>query len=279
MLLLGIDLEATGLGIWRDRIVQIAVTGEREGKQVFTFCEYVKPNRNMHPEAIKVTGITDARVANCSTLNSVLPRLFRQIKAIPRETENEPTVLIAYNGIAFDFAMLCAEMIRNKLSMLSWSASGITHLVDPLIWAREHLDRTCLFRNKRGRTIFKLGSVHLGVLKCKIENAHDAMADTTAMMDLCRHEKFAAMNCVSSSDYCIPMDKFLEKFDVSLVNHRAMVALRKKNRKKPSGRENDILLLQNKNKNKKRKFPDLNKDEEENQNAAKVAKKQARTIK
>ena len=91
------DFETTGLHPMSAEIIEIgAVKFDAKGKVLGTFEQLIKPAGGIQPEAEAVNGISAAMVANCPSLDEVLPR-FLQFIGPPQQN-----VLVAHNAAKFD---------------------------------------------------------------------------------------------------------------------------------------------------------------------------------
>ena len=226
MLFISFDLETTGLSTRNDKITQI-------GGTAFAFCEdsmkykeisnietFVKCDREISTGSVEKTGITKKHLISAPVIADALKLFFtwigntrRHVKKAAKEEaaegavqhkegekeekeegDKEEVILIAYNGIHFDFPILCAEITRCKqLPYLVLNGCGISTVLDPYQWAQAYMDQTCLIRNVTGKRSFKLSDVHQSLTGSPIIDAHQALADTKGLMTICCHEKFQSM--------------------------------------------------------------------------------------
>ncbi len=116
------DTETTGLSPTEDRIVELAALDATTGQ---TFCEFIHPGRPIPPDATRISGITDAMVANAADFATVAKAFL--------EFCEEDVVLIAHNGESFDMPFMRAEFSRAGVVMpASWKS------LDTLKWARRY---------------------------------------------------------------------------------------------------------------------------------------------
>ena len=182
------DLESTGLSTINDQITQIGAVASRDGTRVADFETYVACEKPICRGAREVTGICDKDLAGAPTSTEALQKFFDWVQE--QTVADESVVLAAYNGTGFDFPMLYHELSRTRLLPL---LDRVTSLLDPLPWAREHLDRTLLKRNKMGNCSYCLGDVYAGVFGRGFSHAHTALADTNALFELCTAPAFAKL--------------------------------------------------------------------------------------
>ena len=118
------DLEATGLSMTEDRIVEVgAVRFDELGAIVATFEQLVKADRPSAPGARALHGIDDEQLDRAGPATAVLPE-FVAFLGEPGEV-----TLLAHNA-AFDAGLLGSELIRSGLLLPQLS------VVDTLAWAR-----------------------------------------------------------------------------------------------------------------------------------------------
>ena len=115
------DTETTGLKPDKERIVELAAFDPIENR---TFCEFINPEIPIPEEASKITGITDAMVANAPTFATVGKAFF--------DFCGEGAVLIAHNNDSFDKHFLIHESRRAGLIMPNYP------FIDTLKWARKY---------------------------------------------------------------------------------------------------------------------------------------------
>ena len=230
-LLLSFDLETTGLSVWNDRITQIGGTAVRKRKQeadkdkgadegadqgaytlVANFETLVKSEVSVSAEAAKKTGISNKDLVNAPPIAEALTLFFNWIREIREQTE---VILIAYNGINFDFPILCNEITRcQQLPYVTLNACGITTVLDPYVWACANLEKSCVPRKTNGKYSYKLSDLHMALLERPLVNAHTALADTQGLIDLCFHEKFTDVVTFSipGTNYSLSLSKYIHMF-------------------------------------------------------------------
>lgn len=154
------DLESTGLNVVRDRIVQIAVIKHHaDGKPAEELSMLINPGMVlMSEEAMAVHGITPKMLANKPTFQQVAQKIYDFIG---------DSDLAGYNSNRFDVPMLMEEFARVGIE---FSLEG-----------RRTIDVQRIFfkmepRNLRAALRFYTGK--------EIENAHDALADVQATIDV-----------------------------------------------------------------------------------------------
>ena len=98
------DLETTGTDTNNDKITQYTFLNIKTNTFI---ASYVNPEKPIHPDAVKITGITDI------DLQDKLPFTYHIQKILDFITQkNTPTFLIAHNGDSFDRQILANEFKR-----------------------------------------------------------------------------------------------------------------------------------------------------------------------
>ena len=101
------DLETTGISITKDRIVEISILkvnpdGSEEKKTWL-----VNPEMPIPPQVVAVHGITNEKVANAPTFNTLAKEVNTWIK---------DSDLGGFNSNRFDIPLLAEEMLRARLA-------------------------------------------------------------------------------------------------------------------------------------------------------------------
>lgn len=108
----GFDIETTGLLSPEHRIVEACVIKElytpstHERKRLSCDTWRVNPKRKIDVQASRVHGITNCMVSSCPEWPEVAPHLVERL--------NECDIVVAHNGIDFDFPFLVQELDRIK---------------------------------------------------------------------------------------------------------------------------------------------------------------------
>ena len=98
-----VDLEATGLSVESDRIVQFAAAKVFPDGRVTTWSSLVNPEQPIPAETTKVHGISDAMAASAPTFAQLAPRVSELLSG---------SDLAGFNVERFDRRMLAAEFRR-----------------------------------------------------------------------------------------------------------------------------------------------------------------------
>ncbi|MEO0341310.1 MAG: 3'-5' exonuclease [Bacteroidota bacterium] len=149
------DLEATGLNVVKDRIVQIAMIKYfKKDKPPVEFSMLINPGIPISLEAMEVHGITPKDVANKPTFQQVADKIHEFIGNAD---------LAGYNSNRYDIPLLLEEFARVGIE-LDMSR-------------RKTLDMQRIFYKMEPRTLSAAYKFYCGK---KMENAHDALADVRA---------------------------------------------------------------------------------------------------
>lgn len=149
------DLEATGLNVVRDRIVQIALIKYSKGNPEPQELEMmINPGMPISPEAMAVHGITPEMLRNKPTFEQVAQQIFDFIGDAD---------LSGYNSDRFDVPMLMEEFNR----------AGIELSLEN----RNLIDIQKIFYRMEPRTLKAAYKVFCGE---ELVDAHDALADVRA---------------------------------------------------------------------------------------------------
>lgn len=154
-----IDLEATGLNVVRDRIIQIGIIKYfADGRETEELNMLINPGIPISPEAMKVHGIMPKDVANKPTFQQVAQKVYDFIGDAD---------LAGYNSNRFDIPMLMEEFAR----------VGLEFDVD----RRRTIDVQRIFYKMEPRTLQAALKFYCDKA---MEDAHDAMADVRATIDV-----------------------------------------------------------------------------------------------
>lgn len=149
------DIEATGLNVLKDRIVQIALIKHfADGRAAEELEVVINPQMPIAPDAIKVHGITDEMVADKPTFHQVADELYQFIAN---------SDLAGYNSDRYDIPMLLEEFAR------------VGYDLD--LSQRRCLDVQKIFYKMEPRTLTAAMKLYCGET---LEDAHDALADVRA---------------------------------------------------------------------------------------------------
>ena len=152
------DLETTGIDVAKDKIVEIAIlkvfpNGNKESKTWL-----INPGIPIPESSSKIHGITDEKVANEPLFKELASQIYQMIK---------DSDLAGFNSDRFDIPLLAEELLR----------AGI----DFDLGNRVSVDIQTIFHKKEERT---LSAAYKFYCNQVLENAHSAMADTTATYEI-----------------------------------------------------------------------------------------------
>lgn len=149
------DVEATGLHVIRDRIIQIGIVKySQEGGEPEEYSTYVNPGIPISEEAMRITGITPDTVRNKPSFQQVAQEIYEFIGDAD---------LSGYNCNRFDIPILMEEFAR----------VGIDFVIDE----RRVIDVQRIFYRMEPRTLRAAHQYYCGE---KFADAHDALADVRA---------------------------------------------------------------------------------------------------
>ena len=153
------DVETTGLNVLRDRIIQIAlIKYPKNGDEPKELQMLINPGIPIAPDAMAVHGITPKDLANKPTFQMVAKQLFDFIGNAD---------LSGYNAARFDIPMLMEEFAR----------VGIEFDMEK----RRIIDVQRIFYKMEPRTLKAALKYYC---QKDLEDAHDAMADVRATIDV-----------------------------------------------------------------------------------------------
>ena len=152
------DLETTGLQIATDRIVEIAIlkifpNGNKESKSWL-----VNPTIPIPTETIAIHGISNEKVSNEPTFSQLAPEIAEMIHNCD---------LAGYNSNKFDIPLLVEEFYRCE--------------IDIDIQSRKLIDVQNIFHKMEQRTLVAAYQFYCNK---ELNNAHSALADTSATLDV-----------------------------------------------------------------------------------------------
>jgi len=175
------DVEATGLNVVRDRIVQIAIIKYfKDGKEPAEFSTLINPGIPISEEAMAVHGITPKMLANQPTFQQVADKIYDFIGN---------SDLGGYNSNRFDVPILMEEFAR----------VGIEFDVSK----RRLIDAQKIFYKMEPRTLKAAVKFYCNK---DFTDAHDALADVRATVDVFRGQliRYENVDLVDADDTIIP---------------------------------------------------------------------------
>lgn len=152
------DIEATGLSITNDRIVEIAIVKINPDGTQTEFLKRVNPQIPIPKAVSEIHGIYDEDIKDAPTFKDILPEL---------EIFLTDADFAGYNSNKFDLPMLAEEMLR------AGSKFDLS--------AKKHIDVQNIFHKMEQRTLIAAYKFYCGK---DLQNAHSALADATATWEV-----------------------------------------------------------------------------------------------
>ena len=152
------DLETTGTQITKDRIVQIAIIKLLPNGEQQEYNQLINPTIAIPDDIALIHGITNDRVKDCPTFADKASEIANFI---------DDSDLAGYNSNKFDIPVLAEEFLRTEFEF------DISN--------RRFIDVQNIFHKMEQRT---LAAAYQFYCDRKIENAHDALYDTRATLDV-----------------------------------------------------------------------------------------------
>ncbi|HIP32007.1 MAG TPA: 3'-5' exonuclease [Crocinitomicaceae bacterium] len=195
------DIEATGLSITNDRIVEIAVVKIAPDGSRTDYLKRVNPGIPIPKEVSEIHGIYDEDIKEAPSLKDILPEL---------EAFLEGADFAGYNSNKFDLPMLAEELLR---------AESILDLSKQM-----HIDVQNIFHKMEQRTLIAAYSFYC---QKDLKNAHTALADAEATWEVldAQIEKYDDLN----SDVAF-LAKFSQYGDVDRLDFAGRLAYNKNGR-------------------------------------------------
>jgi DNA polymerase-3 subunit epsilon len=156
------DLEATGLNISKERIVEIAILKINPDGSEERFKSLVNPEMNITEEVVKIHGISNETVKDAPTFKDLATRVIEFIGDAD---------LAGYNSNKFDIPLLAEELIRVGS--------------DFDLSSRHFVDVQNIFHKMEQRT---LSAAYQFYCQKELIDAHDAMNDTNATWEVLKSQ-------------------------------------------------------------------------------------------
>ena len=152
------DLEATGLNISKEKIIEIAIIKINPDQTESTFVEKINPGFPIPPESTEIHGITDEDVKDCPTFEKFATAIIEFIGDAD---------LAGYNSNRFDIPFLLEELLNAGLELDMEN--------------RRFIDVQTVFHKMEQRTLVAAYKFYCDK---DIVNAHSAEADTRATYEV-----------------------------------------------------------------------------------------------
>ena len=153
------DLESTGLNVLQDKIIQIGMIKVNPDQTRETLEYFVNPQIQVRKEILTLTGIKQEDLDTAKTFKE----LGQEVKEFCINCD-----FAGYNLKRFDIPLLLEEFKRNRISFDLESTVGI-------------IDIQTIFHKKEPRN---LSAAYKFYCKQEMKNAHSALADTQATLDI-----------------------------------------------------------------------------------------------
>lgn len=152
------DLEATGINVAKDRVVEIAIlkifpNGNKESKTWL-----VNPEIHISEEVVAIHGITNEKVANEPTFKQLSKEIYALIKGCD---------LGGFNSDRYDIPLLAEEMLRADIDFDMKNSVSV--------------DVQTIFHKMEKRTLAAAYKFYCGK---DLTNAHSAAVDTNATYEV-----------------------------------------------------------------------------------------------
>lgn len=163
------DLEATGLRIGKDRIVEFSMIKLLPNGSQESWTQRINPEMEIAPDAQAVHGISSEELADQPTFAAIAKKL---------QTFIGNADLAGYNSNKFDIPMLAEEFLRVG--------------VDFDLSKRHFIDVQNIFHQMEQRT---LSAAYTFYCDKDLKNAHSADADTLATLEILKAQLTRYENC------------------------------------------------------------------------------------
>jgi DNA polymerase-3 subunit epsilon len=192
------DIESTGLNITKDRIVEIAVIRVEVDGTEHSFIKRVNPEMPIPQETSEIHGIYDADILHEPTFKEIEAELV----AFIGESD-----LGGYNSNKFDIPLLAEELLRVG------STFDMTQ--------RNFIDVQNIFHKMEQRT---LSAAYTFYCKKDLNNAHSALADTSATLEILKAQIHKYPEVENDADF---LANFSKMGNLELLDFAGRLALNK----------------------------------------------------
>lgn len=156
------DIEATGLNVSKDRIVEIAIIKVHPNGLEESFITRVNPEMEIPKEVSEIHRIYAADIQDAPTLAEIAPKIVSFIGDAD---------LAGYNSNKFDIPILAEELLRVG--------------VDMDLASKKFVDVQNIFHKMEQRT---LAAAYQFYCQQQLDNAHNALADTKATWEILQQQ-------------------------------------------------------------------------------------------
>ena len=198
VIVLSIDIEATGLSKFKDTCVEIGITISVLdiiddtfvlNKHLESFQGYARgrtDGNKMCDKAAEITGLSAVFIAGQKSLSLLFKNCIKHVNKVCQPFGDIERCMVAYNGTGYDIPLLCADLecVTENGAVHFFRQLCVEKMIDILFVSRKCLDSTILKRNAKGNCSFKLGDVYSALFDEKLDGAHGAIADAQAVTRL-----------------------------------------------------------------------------------------------
>lgn len=193
------DLEATGLDVTNDRIVEIAILRIDVDGSTHQYTKKVNPQIPIPEETSLIHGIYDKDVANEKTFTELAPEIADFLGDAD---------LAGYNSNKFDIPMLAEEFLR------AGSSFDIS--------SRKQVDVQNIFHKMEQRTLVAAYAFYCNK---ELNNAHQAMADVEATWEVLQAQLEKYENLEGNVDF---LASFTRSGNLDLLDFAGRLAINEK---------------------------------------------------
>jgi DNA polymerase-3 subunit epsilon len=192
------DLEATGLNINKEKIVQIAILKIHPNGIEERFESLINPEKEISEEVIKIHGVTNEMVVGKPTFSDIADTIAKFI---------EDADLAGYNSNKFDIPLLAEEFLR------------IGYNID--LSSKKFIDVQNIFHKMEQRTLI---AAYKFYCEKELENAHNAMNDTVATWEVLKAQLEKYPTLEPTTDYLSNFSK-----NGNIIDFAGRIAMNDKN--------------------------------------------------
>jgi DNA polymerase III epsilon subunit-like protein len=218
------DLECTGLNVMEDQVLSIAIIlnrllrtrcGGYQLKPIVTFHEFCDVTQRINAVAQKITGISKDTVRGKPPLKVRLEQIKKLI--ISNKKPDEKVTFLAHNGSGYDLRILFCDAVKQGYNLYDFFTKiGCNGFIDSLVMIKSLVKKNVLPTPTNANGYKSLSLTNCYRCYCgggnAFENAHDALADTTALCDVMNSK--TVRDCITTemlAEYWVPLDKEWEK--------------------------------------------------------------------
>lgn len=184
------DTETTDIPFTSD-IIEIAFVlteyKEHQFKLIASLNSYVHSNKRMNERAMAVHKIGYEVVKSARPFADVMQDLTSKLKEHICNPSDR-CVLMAHNGMRFDFSMMFSNFVSNGMNFDDWLRDiRCTHFLDTLDLLKVMFDKGSEELKPKGvnnNVSYALGNCHQSFCGRALENAHGAKYDTEGLVDV-----------------------------------------------------------------------------------------------